>query len=118
MYFKKQNILKLKSKLHLCSTDILEQLTHLAAFCTDLSKPCQQALFIQGRELTDSMYILSFIIQGLVTHNKFIQFQIFMKNYSNILKSNIEYSNIFGYTNFANRISEYIRKYLNYESNT
>ena len=64
------------------------------------------------------MYILSFIIQGLVTHNKFIQFQIFMKNYSNILKSKIEYSNIFGYKIFANRISEYIRKYLNYESNT
>jgi hypothetical protein len=41
-----------------------------------------------------------------------------MKHYSNIIESNIEYSNIFGYRIVANRISEYICKYENYESNT
>jgi hypothetical protein len=64
------------------------------------------------------MYILSSIIQGLVTHTKFIQVQIFIENYSNILKFKIEYSNIFGHKIFENRISECIRKYDYYESNT
>jgi hypothetical protein len=63
-------------------------------------------------------YHLLYVVFGLVTHTKFIQFQIFMKIYSKNLKCMIEYSNIFGYTIFAKRISEYIRKYKIYKLNT
>ena len=38
------------------------------------------------------------------------------KSYLNILNLGIKYSNIFGLTKFANRISKYIQKYENYES--
>jgi hypothetical protein len=58
-----------------------------------------------GWELTESMYIMSSILGGLVTHTKSIQFQIFIDKYLNNEK-------------LMNRIFEYIQFWKIYESNT
>ena len=63
-----------------------------------------QATFLVGWELTESMYIMSSILGGPVTHTKSIQFQIFIDKYLNNEK-------------LMNRIFEYIQFWKIYESN-
>ena len=57
-----------------------------------------------GWELTESMYIMSSILGGLVTHTKSIQFQIIIDKYLNNEK-------------LTNQIFEYIQFWKIYESN-
>ena len=71
---------------------------------TSSQGPGHQATLLVGWELTESMYIMSSILGGLVTHTKSIQFQIFIDKYLNNEK-------------LMNRIFEYIQFWKIYESN-
>jgi hypothetical protein len=82
--------------------------------CCFLSKP----LFSTGLGTNIHIYILSIYYTRSGDPHHIYSCTNIHENYSNILKLKSEYSNIFRYKNFANRISEYICIYENSELNT